>query len=168
MPKTGRNDPCPCGSGKKYKRCCLAQDQAREQLALAAKRAELQAQGAQHSAKLAHYKAALLQRLQGLQGLQEPDELEQDSNAVIDLIQAGQLDQAERAARELLVRYPEVHDGHDRLGMVYEARGMPHEAAQCYRQVVEFIRANPHNYEPEFEQDFVELIDRLDPSPDAG
>ncbi|HYA71942.1 MAG TPA: SEC-C metal-binding domain-containing protein, partial [Roseiarcus sp.] len=20
----GRNDPCPCGSGKKYKRCCLA------------------------------------------------------------------------------------------------------------------------------------------------
>ena len=23
MPKTGRNDPCPCGSGKKYKKCCL-------------------------------------------------------------------------------------------------------------------------------------------------
>ncbi len=22
-PKIGRNDPCPCGSGKKYKRCCL-------------------------------------------------------------------------------------------------------------------------------------------------
>ena len=21
--KVGRNDPCPCGSGKKYKRCCL-------------------------------------------------------------------------------------------------------------------------------------------------
>ncbi|WP_125780952.1 YecA family protein [Pseudoalteromonas rubra] len=21
--KTGRNDPCPCGSGKKYKRCCM-------------------------------------------------------------------------------------------------------------------------------------------------
>ena len=20
--KTGRNDPCPCGSGKKYKQCC--------------------------------------------------------------------------------------------------------------------------------------------------
>ncbi len=24
----GRNDPCPCGSGKKYKRCCLNQDRA--------------------------------------------------------------------------------------------------------------------------------------------
>ncbi len=22
-PKIGRNDPCPCGSGKKYKSCCL-------------------------------------------------------------------------------------------------------------------------------------------------
>ena len=21
-PKTGRNDPCPCGSGRKYKKCC--------------------------------------------------------------------------------------------------------------------------------------------------
>jgi len=21
-PKVGRNDPCPCGSGKKYKQCC--------------------------------------------------------------------------------------------------------------------------------------------------
>lgn len=20
--KSGRNDPCPCGSGKKYKKCC--------------------------------------------------------------------------------------------------------------------------------------------------
>jgi len=24
-PRTGRNDPCPCGSGKKYKKCCGAQ-----------------------------------------------------------------------------------------------------------------------------------------------
>ncbi|MGL6311367.1 SEC-C metal-binding domain-containing protein [Aeromonas sp. 96A] len=21
--KVGRNEPCPCGSGKKYKQCCL-------------------------------------------------------------------------------------------------------------------------------------------------
>lgn len=25
--KVGRNDPCPCGSGKKYKNCCLAKDE---------------------------------------------------------------------------------------------------------------------------------------------
>jgi len=23
--KTDRNDPCPCGSGKKYKKCCYQQ-----------------------------------------------------------------------------------------------------------------------------------------------
>ena len=22
-PKVGRNNPCPCGSGKKYKKCCM-------------------------------------------------------------------------------------------------------------------------------------------------
>jgi uncharacterized protein len=25
-PKVGRNDPCPCGSGQKYKKCCLTAD----------------------------------------------------------------------------------------------------------------------------------------------
>ena len=24
IPKVGRNDLCPCGSGKKYKKCCGA------------------------------------------------------------------------------------------------------------------------------------------------
>jgi uncharacterized protein YecA (UPF0149 family) len=23
VPKVGRNDPCPCGSGKKHKKCCM-------------------------------------------------------------------------------------------------------------------------------------------------
>ncbi|MFN7843104.1 MAG: SEC-C metal-binding domain-containing protein [Pirellula sp.] len=23
--RVGRNDPCPCGSGKKYKNCCMRQ-----------------------------------------------------------------------------------------------------------------------------------------------
>jgi hypothetical protein len=27
IPKIGRNAPCPCGSGKKYKKCCIEKDQ---------------------------------------------------------------------------------------------------------------------------------------------
>ncbi|NQU44304.1 SEC-C domain-containing protein [bacterium] len=27
MSRTGRNEPCPCGSGKKYKKCCLDRDE---------------------------------------------------------------------------------------------------------------------------------------------
>ena len=30
-PAVGRNAPCPCGSGKKYKKCCLRKDEARAQ-----------------------------------------------------------------------------------------------------------------------------------------
>lgn len=32
--KFGRNDPCPCGSGQKYKRCCLETDQRAESAGL--------------------------------------------------------------------------------------------------------------------------------------
>ena len=27
--RIGRNEPCPCGSGKKYKHCCIGKDQER-------------------------------------------------------------------------------------------------------------------------------------------
>ena len=30
--KIGRNAPCPCGSGKKYKKCCLNNDQQTERM----------------------------------------------------------------------------------------------------------------------------------------
>lgn len=29
--KVNRNDPCPCGSGEKYKKCCAKRDLARQQ-----------------------------------------------------------------------------------------------------------------------------------------
>jgi hypothetical protein len=31
MPKNNRNDPCPCGSEKKYKNCCLELDMMKKQ-----------------------------------------------------------------------------------------------------------------------------------------
>ena len=44
------------------------------------------------------------------------DELDAASNAVVQLVRAAKLDEAEAAARDLLVRFPDVHDGWDRLG----------------------------------------------------
>ena len=41
MNKPGRNDPCPCGSGKKYKQCCLSREQAARPRAGALERDEL-------------------------------------------------------------------------------------------------------------------------------
>ena len=53
----------------------------------------------------------------------DEDELTTASNAAVDLVHACKLEEAEAAARDLLARFPEVHDGWDRVGMVDEARG---------------------------------------------
>lgn len=162
MAKPGRNDPCPCGSGKKYKKCCLATEEAveREQLAEAeAKRAE---SAATHRLHLRELRATIAARLSGIEDEHE-DELTTASNAAADLVRAGKLDEAEQAARDLLVRFPDVHDGYDRLGMVHEARGENRQAAECYRKVIAFIREHPGDYDPEFANVFLTLVDRLDP-----
>ena len=44
--KADRNDPCPCGSGKKYKKCHMAQDEAERLANLAAMKAEQEAKAA--------------------------------------------------------------------------------------------------------------------------
>ena len=59
--KVGRNDPCPCGTGQKYKRCCAAKD-------AAARSAELSAQAA---ARVAAAEAAAAQAAE--EGAEEAD-----------------------------------------------------------------------------------------------
>lgn len=116
MSKTGRNQPCPCGSGKKYKTCCLRKD---EDAKRQAERAAQPPAG----------------RSSGRPG--EDDDLElldSRSNRVIDLIDEGRLDDAEAAAQELLSLYPDLMDGHLRLAMVCEARKQPQLAAAHYRR----------------------------------
>jgi tetratricopeptide (TPR) repeat protein len=159
VPKPGRNDPCPCGSGKKYKHCCLEKDRAAELAPAIAQRVALQAQKANLVALRKDYEEELLETQATLQ---EAQALDAASNAVVDLVHAGRLDEAEQAARALLVRYPEVHDGYDRLGMVHEARGQLREAADCYRKVIEFARANPEDYDAGFMDSFLELIVKLE------
>ena len=149
MAKIGRNDLCPCNSGKKYKKCCMASDEA-------AARAARAGRGAGAPPALASY----------IQEHDEHDELTEASNAVVDMVQAGNLDAAEQAAHDLLARFPDVHDGYDRLGMVCEARGDHRQAADYYRKAINVIRDHPDNYDPEFEAVFQRLIDRLEAKAD--
>ena len=153
MAKIGRNDRCPCGSGKKYKQCCLASDEA----AARAARPVQQAAAPARRASLAKY----------VQEHDELDELTAASNAVVDMVHAGNLDAAEQAAHDLLARFPEVHDGYDRLGMVCEARGDHRQAADYYRKAINVIRNHPDAYDPAFEAVFQKLIDQLEPKADA-
>jgi tetratricopeptide (TPR) repeat protein len=137
MPKVGRNEPCPCGSGKKYKRCCLGKDQAFEREALAAAR-------------------------QASHDDERYDELTAASNAVLDLVDAGRLDDAEAAAHDLLQCFPGVHDGYARLGLIHEIRGNTELAIEYYRKVIAFACDHPDPDEPVIEADYQKLIARLE------
>jgi tetratricopeptide (TPR) repeat protein len=92
-------------------------------------------------------------------------ELADASNAVVDLVDAGELDQAQQAAEALLQRFPDVHDGYARLGLVSEVRGDHRQAVEYYRKVIAFMREHPDIYGPGCEDGYQELIDSLDPRP---
>ena len=149
MAKTGRNDPCPCGSGKKYKLCCLSKDETAAWATAEAK----QAAAAERAKNL----------LRELQEQAVDEELDDASNAVVDLVHAGKLDEAEAAAKDLLVRFPEVYDGYDRLGMVAEARGDKKLAAAHYRKVIEFTQQHPGLTDPTLIANYQKMVDELDP-----
>ena len=51
--KPGRNDKCPCGSGRKYKQCCLAKDEEAARVARA-KAAEEAAAAEVHAEPTGH------------------------------------------------------------------------------------------------------------------
>ncbi len=119
MTKVGRNAPCPCGSGKKYKKCCLL---SRKSEALEQRR--------------------ILEQNPG-KALVEVDDLDDLSNSVLDLIDAGKFDEAESVCNELKKRYPDQVDGIERMAMVYEARGENQKAADYYLKTAEFMRSNP-------------------------
>ncbi len=154
MAKIGRNDLCHCNSGKKYKKCCMASDEA---AALAARPVQPAATPVRLPSVASFF-----------QEISEPDELTEASNAVVDMVHAGNLDAAEAAAHDLLARFPDVHDGYDRLGMVYEARGDHRQAADYYRKVIDVIRSHPDGYDPGFEAVFQKLVDRLETQADAS
>jgi len=104
-----RNAPCPCGSGKKYKKCCLTQDQK----AFAEQRE-------QHKEDDKIEQQRLRDELNAELYVTEVDEL---SNRANDLICSEQWDEAEACCRELLQRFPKYVDGHHRFYECCEARG---------------------------------------------
>ena len=145
MAKIGRNDLCPCGSGKKYKRCCMTNDEA-------AARATLAADAAHQQSHLCHDCS---------------DQLDDAANAVFALIDARKFDAAEQAAHDVLARFPGAHDGYECLGRLHQAKGDNRQAADCYRQVIQFARNEPHLYDPDFVNHFQSLIDQLEPQSTA-
>jgi len=132
--KPGRNEPCPCGSGKKYKKCCLRSDE---------------------EAPTRQPDTPML--------IWDDDDLDELSNSVVDLIADGKLDAAERACDELLRRYPDMIDCLERRAMLLEARGQAKLAADYFRRAARFAR-DDGGFDPQIIDDFTADADRLDPA----
>lgn len=71
----------------------------------------------------------------------ENERFEQMSNQAIDLIHAGEFDEAERLCHRLLDEFTDLPDGHMRLGQLFRARGEPKRAAQHLRLAAAVARA---------------------------
>ena len=146
MAKIGRNAPCPCGSGKKYKQCCLAAaDTARVSELLEQRRAALAGLAATTKAWLSGVDRLALDEDAG-------DGLDELSNGVLECIRERRLDEALTLCEQLRREYPDVVDGLERSAMVHEARGDYALAADFYRRAL----------------DFTELPEQLDGFEDEG
>jgi tetratricopeptide (TPR) repeat protein len=142
MAKISRNAPCPCGSGKKYKKCCLPRDERKpveEQRPVEIQRKKLEED----------------------EVLFETD-LDVLSNRVVNLIRAGELDEAEKSARHLLEEFPEVADGFMRLAEVYKAKGDKPNAVEYFRKAAEFMQSRPGWYDQEFIQSLLDEASTLE------
>lgn len=99
MQQVGRNEPCPCGSGKKYKKCCLPR----------------------------HEEARTLippDRLQVMDELaRASQEIEKEMARGYGLLFAGEFAKASRLADQMLAVYPEDDRVHDLVVSVALATG---------------------------------------------
>lgn len=126
MAMVGRNHPCPCGSGKKYKHCCLAGDEA----AATAKR-EQQRRDAPPAPR-GSWRPVVDD---------EGERLDKMSNDAVDLMHTGKLDEAEQLCNRLLEDFPDLPDGHMRLGQLFRVRGEPKRAAEHLRLAAAVARS---------------------------
>lgn len=152
---TGRNDPCPCNSGKKFKKCCLP---TREALA-AEQRKTAQPSKDPTQPQLRDVVQALTEWLPV-----DDDGLDALSNSAVDLVHAGQFDQALAVCARLLAEFPEVVDGLERSAMVHAAMAHHALAADFYQKAFEFVTdpTRRDDYEePEFYREQADKHRRL-------
>jgi tetratricopeptide (TPR) repeat protein len=106
--KIGRNEPCPCGSGKKYKKCCLRQHEKIKDL------------------------------LRSSVDFEEPEGQEEGPPEYVvkgfDLLAASDYEEAISYASNLLSTYPEDDRIHDTLTTAYLATSQYDEAAAICRK----------------------------------
>jgi len=165
MSKVGRNDPCPCGSGKKYKKCCEPRD---DELSLEQSRRA----GGESLAAIARALAEDIARNSlhsGEHNGERDDEIYELSDRVDALVKDGRFDEAEAVARKLEADYPDDPVGTECLASVCEARGLNQAAAELYRRAAAGMQLRGEGNFCECCHDhMLELAQRLDSAPSAS
>jgi tetratricopeptide (TPR) repeat protein len=132
MKKLGRNDPCICGSGKKYKHCCLPRETSQadaphrpspsdEKLGIALIR-----QGKPDQA-VARFRKALAKT---------PNHPVAHNNLGLALLMLGRTQEAVACYRTALAIAPDHVDSHCNLGNALVIEGRSDEAIACYRRAI--------------------------------
>lgn len=122
MAKIGRNEPCPCGSGKKHKRCCLAAPLTQEPT------------GTNVVALTESHHEICPCCI---------DELNERADHVLDELLAGRVDEAEALCHDFNRDFPGQAEGIDLLSMISEHRGQRQRALSLLRQASDIAHANP-------------------------
>jgi len=159
--KTGRNDPCPCGSGKKYKKCC-GQERAEPELAATLEPRELaELIGSGRYAELETKARKVIQqdpnaglvwkafgialRMQGKDALEALDkaamllagDAEAHSNLGNALLDLGRLKEAAASYRRALEIAPQFAEAHSNLGNSLQGLGQFDDAVAQYQRALQ-------------------------------
>jgi tetratricopeptide (TPR) repeat protein len=143
--KPGRNEPCPCGSGRKYKQCCAA----KEQSAASATQAQLSAANQRQAAIYLQRGAHLLNAgrvAQSLLAMKQAAKLSpNDPNIQHNLgstyLKMGDFAQASAYLTRAVTLKPEFASAHYQLGMALEELGRRHEAVAAYARATALLRS---------------------------
>jgi tetratricopeptide (TPR) repeat protein len=138
--RPGRNDPCPCGSGKKFKKCCL-----------------------NLGAGPPPSEPAVLSGPTMFE-----DDIDRLSNQVPALLRQGRYEEAEAVCRRLEAEFPDQPDGVERRAEVEEARGRWGRAAELYRQAANRHLHNDPEYGHEPAERCLEMAQKMDEAKAGG
>jgi len=130
-----RNDPCPCGSGKKYKHCCQAKDAAQ---AAKARAARAFIPGTLQMAVQYHQKGQLSQAQSLYKQVLQADPDQPDALQLLGLIehQQGHSAVAVDLIKRAIQARPQAAMYHFNLGNTLNDMGQPEEAVSSFRTAI--------------------------------
>ena len=139
MKKIGRNEPCPCGSGKKYKQCCMQSDETLS----SSKRSDTASEKLRvhHIFQLAleHYQAGRLPQAAELcQQILQVEPNHPDALHLLGVIshQRGNSEAAVDLIRKAINARPSEPAYYNNLGAALKEQGKLGEAVACYRHAL--------------------------------